>query len=80
MNLDKKTIIFFTKLNLSFLQCSKYGDYKMLYCQFRDAEMASVGQLLDVILDLEKVHDAYERMELEKQRHSFRSDTSQQRE
>ena len=46
----------------------------------RDAEMASVGQLLDVIMDLEKVHDAYEKMELEKQRHSFRSDTSQIRE
>ena len=41
---------------------------------FQDATIASVAQLLDVIFDLEKAHEAYAQIEREEARNSLRGD------
>lgn len=41
---------------------------------FQDAQLASAAQLLDVIRDLERAHEAFEHMEQERARHSLRNE------
>ena len=41
---------------------------------FQDAQLASAAQLLDVIRDLERAHEAFEHMERERARNSLRNE------